>query len=300
MKAIGNELQIEQETSMRFLDCPCCGSKRLRIFYKNSSPHEITTDKEFFFGSNKFIKDVHQCTDCGFGFQNSIEKDYEQHYLTFDSASPKQYQYLKIDYFQRLKNSITERVSEFHPSSILDLGAGDGTWIDQWESSIEKFATESSVSSIKTLSEKDVKVLGEKDWKTNKYSVISTLDFLEHVEDPFSLIKACYESLEEGGYLIVSVPSMDKILSRIFRTKYYLYCPMHLSYFTKSSLLLLLMKFFDPKQIQIYNAPSHKFSLKMALRWLALNTHLPESLDFIFPIGYSASLVGLCYKKPQQ
>ena len=180
--------------------------------------------------------------------------------------------------------------------SIVDIGAGDGTWLDQWSEVPERSASEASEKSLSILGKKDIRIVGVDEWQGEQFSMLSMLDFLEHVEDPLVALREVYSSIEDGGYLIVSVPKMDKIISRILREKYYLYCPMHVSYFTTNSLFSILSKFFQNDQISVFDAPSHRFSIKMAARWLHCDNLIPKWADFVCPIGYSANLVAVCKK----
>lgn len=49
---------------------------------------------------------------------------------------------------------------------------------------------------------------------SNTYDAIYLVEILEHVESPFSVIRAAYDRLKDGGILIISTPNIESDFSR--------------------------------------------------------------------------------------
>lgn len=111
-------------------------------------------------------------------------------------------------------------------NSLLDMGCGDGelllrlkdkyqeVWgVDVAKPRIEriqrKFGNESDIHvRVEDVNEQ----LGFKD---GSFDTITVVAVLEHIFDPFHLIKECYRLLVKGGTLIVEVPNIGWLLNRI-------------------------------------------------------------------------------------
>lgn len=65
-------------------------------------------------------------------------------------------------------------------------------------------------------------------------------DVLEHLEDPGSAVAKLVELLEPGGALYLTVPDAGSLLARSMGRRWWSVLPMHLQYFTRTSMLLLL------------------------------------------------------------
>lgn len=74
-----------------------------------------------------------------------------------------------------------------------------------------------------------------------RFAYIALHHALEHVKQPQDVLRRCYELLEDGGLLSVSVPNIDSLEARLFRTRWRgLDIPRHLVHFSRSTLAQLV------------------------------------------------------------
>jgi SAM-dependent methyltransferase len=73
------------------------------------------------------------------------------------------------------------------------------------------------------------------------FDLLVLLHVLEHVLDPFQYLRKLRELLRPNGGLIIQVPNVQSLQSRIFGSRWYgLDCPRHICNFSLYSLLFLL------------------------------------------------------------
>src|SRR5690606_17625621 len=70
--------------------------------------------------------------------------------------------------------------------------------------------------------------------------VVTCCDVLEHLEDPSAAARRIAELLEPGGLLFATVPDAGSLLARALGRRWWSVLPMHVQYFTRSSLVALL------------------------------------------------------------
>jgi 2-polyprenyl-3-methyl-5-hydroxy-6-metoxy-1,4-benzoquinol methylase len=80
-----------------------------------------------------------------------------------------------------------------------------------------------------------------------KYDLVNCGDVLEHLENPWQMLKRIYHLLNDGGYLILSIPNAghwtvvkDLLNGRFEYLPFGLLCISHLRWFTESSILQAL------------------------------------------------------------
>jgi SAM-dependent methyltransferase len=69
--------------------------------------------------------------------------------------------------------------------------------------------------------------------------VLTLWDVLEHVADPVAFLETCRELVRPGGIVVANVPDLDSLPARLFRGRWPLMLPEHLSYFNRRSLRVL-------------------------------------------------------------
>jgi len=76
------------------------------------------------------------------------------------------------------------------------------------------------------------------------YDMIVGIEVLEHVISPRIFLKKCFDVLRGNGLIHIEVPNYDDVLLRAYKNSSYqefYYHKAHIHYFTKDSLLLLLL-----------------------------------------------------------
>jgi hypothetical protein len=244
------------------------------------------------YGNKKYIDALVKCQNCKFIFQDPIIKDGSN----YERASISKYLALskyRKQYFNQVKNIITEKYLLNNPKSILDLGAGSGEWLENWVD-LELHATEINPELIKILTAKNVHTYKTLSAVNKKMDIISAFDFLEHVNDPNNLLKIIVEKSNDKTLFVFGVPNMGNLPAKIFRTRYYLYCPMHYSYFNELSLRLILEKYLD--NVYVLKAPRMKSDINGVLKWITKDKLRIKS-KLSIPMGYSASLIAFGFAK---
>ncbi|MFZ5452293.1 MAG: class I SAM-dependent methyltransferase [Thermodesulfobacteriota bacterium] len=283
---------------LRFKNCPCCANTDFLTYYRNKNPVEIKNWRHFFFGNARYIPNIYACRNCGFKFINELPGDYERFYQLQDLAEYRQTNSFRADYFEEIKDWVEETgLLNLSPSAkILDLGCGDGVWLGLWRHRASLYGTEISAELKEVLAGNDIILVDYPTLGTGPYDLISMFDFLEHVEDPLIQLRVAYSRLRPGGLMVIGVPDLGKLLARICMVYYYLYSPMHFSYFSKKSLRYLVESVFGPGEITIRPAPKMHADLSRALTWLRFPQFLPKRFSQKIRVGYSASLLCLAQK----
>jgi protoporphyrinogen oxidase/SAM-dependent methyltransferase len=76
----------------------------------------------------------------------------------------------------------------------------------------------------------------------SSFDAIVATDVLEHLADPAAVVERVAELLVPGGVLYVAVPDAGSRLARAMGRRWWAVLPMHLQYFTRSSMRLLLAR----------------------------------------------------------
>lgn len=279
----------------RFKHCPCCNSQEWCVIWDNPLEHTIRDWKDFMYGGRQFIKQIIHCNNCGY---RSITwpTQGDEFYTDADRSDYTSLTSARKRYFLEMKKSLYHFSENFNRiSSMMDLGAGDGDWLSTWPEVPLRYATEKQPKMIEKMNARGIFTSPSLEACANiEFDLISAFDFLEHVEDPKKLLQSVYERLAVGGSVVIGVPNMGKWLARLLGTRYYLYCPMHYSYFTEKSLRCLLGQFFS--QVEIFKSPAMHTNLNGVAKWL-----FPQLQNSLFdkiwlPLGYSASLIAISQK----
>lgn len=270
--------------------CPCCESAKIYVWWKNSKYKSPKNAEHFMYGGSKFISQLKKCLQCGFIFQDPIVDSQ----TFYEEINP--HIYLKMNkfrkkYFEKLKKKIENHLNINEASSLLDLGAGSGEWLDCFSGDM-KFASEININLIEILGKKKIKVIENlKDTKLQSFSgtlYISAFDYLEHVVDIREFLSQIQKIFLGDTYLVIGVPDMGKLLSRILRRRYYLYTPMHYSYFTKKSLNSLVSQYVENPRF--FKSPGMTTDLSGIGKWFRVR--IPDPLGSLtMPIPYRASLI---------
>jgi SAM-dependent methyltransferase len=253
----------------------------------------VTNWREFMFGGRSFIARIVGCRDCGFAFIDP----YVDGTPFYTSAELDEYLSLTVQrrrFFAEVKK-LTERqgvVLAGRPR-ILDVAAGGGDWLLQWPSESQRCATELHPRLVAHLQSEGVEVKSAPDEFEGDFDLISAFDFLEHLPDPRAWLASTWSRLRPGGYLILGVPDLGKRVARMLGTRYYLYCPMHYSYFNRGSLERLIAGVLASGAF-IQPSPKMYGSLGAAIKWLSGGRVGSSILQAVrLPVGYSASLVAV-------
>ena len=113
--------------------------------------------------------------------------------------------------------------------------------------------------------------------KENLFDVIIMCDVIEHLDNPFEIIKKIEKNLKPDGIFIFSTMNMDSLVPKIMRGKYFWIMPQHKFYFTNSTLRYFLKKI----NMDIFKIKSDARLVSMEYLLFKLCVFLPK-INFIF------------------
>jgi SAM-dependent methyltransferase len=184
--------------------------------------------------------DVLRCNSCGLGQTSPVPTNLEEHYReayyggrhTFTAA-----------YCASRRVRMVERATSGIPSSLLDIGCGDGSFLLTAArrgyrivgTEIGAAARQARASGIDVRSSlDDVKDVAP-------FAVITMWHTLEHFTSPRAVLADVSSLLDDRGVLIVAVPNAQGLQARIFgRHWFHLDVPRHVYHFGHQSLSILL------------------------------------------------------------
>ena len=111
-----------------------------------------------------------------------------------------------------------------------------------------------------------------------RFGWVTIFHVLEHVSDPATFVKQCFELVEPGGRLLVEVPNLaDELLDQSPGYRAFYWQRAHLSYFDAPHLSLVLRRarvgHFQVRGVQ-------RYGLRNLLHWLDAGRPQVESPDF--------------------
>ena len=92
--------------------------------------------------------------------------------------------------------------------------------------------------------------LDDLDLPADSFDAVVCCDVLEHLADPGAALERFSKILRDGGVLYVTVPDAGSRLARVMGRRWWSVLPMHLQYFTRSSMRQLLTRHgFDVRSV---------------------------------------------------
>jgi 2-polyprenyl-3-methyl-5-hydroxy-6-metoxy-1,4-benzoquinol methylase len=187
---------------MNNISCPICGGKSLRTY--DVIAHDYINE----------VVSIAECFECEMAWQHPLKRTYKESasYFTkkydqkengtyFDPEMRRQIATLQMDYIRQLRPE---------GGNILDVGAGDGTFLDVVASSgwkgigIEPAEIQKEIK--EELTRKGITLIqgSHEDLPADmKFDVITLWDVIEHVDKPFDLLKTMYGKLNKGGMIVL-------------------------------------------------------------------------------------------------
>jgi 2-polyprenyl-3-methyl-5-hydroxy-6-metoxy-1,4-benzoquinol methylase len=135
-------------------------------------------------------------------------------------------------------------------SRVLDVGCGSGQFLAllRDRTNCKAYGLDLSENAVKTASEVhglDVfqGTISDAPYEHGFFDVITAWSYIEHVNDPFSVLQKICTLLKPQGYLLLKTPNASSFNARVFKEKWYhLDCPRHLFLFSPKTLTAMLNK----------------------------------------------------------
>jgi 2-polyprenyl-3-methyl-5-hydroxy-6-metoxy-1,4-benzoquinol methylase len=131
------------------------------------------------------------------------------------------------------------------PGGILDIGCWTGSFLDAaaqrgWSAvGIEPSQWAAARARTRGLSVR-CGTLDEVNFDGERFRAVVACDVLEHLLDPCAAVRSISALLEPGGVLYVTVPNAGSAVARLLGKRWWSVLPMHVQYFTRSSMRELL------------------------------------------------------------
>ncbi len=213
----------------------------------NSSNLELFTIREKFplyiwpLPRNKStrLEDIHLylCVDCGYmQLQNMDDNTISDIYgdKAYNIESPEQNK-------NRYKILTADDNNKFENTSTLEIGGGRNTFVGMLPDSSKKWVADFNIDEgVKNLV--DGSYIGDfiaMEIEQSKFDYVFMYHTLEHFNDPSAALKKSKSILKSSGKLIIEVPNFEyEVKTRPYYTVFH----MHISLFTKISLLSMLRR----------------------------------------------------------
>lgn len=181
------------------------------------------------------------CEACGFRFTTPLPKDaaYAEQGVGQNYAHYVKSREMKKEHFRRKFDHLGERLPR---GRLLDVGCAAGFLLEvarergfevegvEINPAFAHFTAPELNGKIRYQSSKAVRF-------DRPFEVITLFDVLEHSPHPREELLRCREWLAPGGVLVLQLPCVDSLSSRVMGRRWFHYAaPSHLSYFTHRTL----------------------------------------------------------------
>lgn len=231
--------------------CPICGSRSgTRRFAMPVEGTEGGVDADRFrpsdLGFGQPPGDVLWCGHCRHGYAADVPTDDVLSSAYADAADPVS---LREETGQVTTGERTLELAErwVAPGALLDVGCWTGSLL---VSGRRRGWTVSGVEPSRWASARarargvDVVTADFEDdvTPTGPFRLLTMCDVLEHLADPGRALDRAADLLEPDGALLLTVPDAGSTLARVLGRRWWSVLPMHVQYFTRSSMEALLQR----------------------------------------------------------
>lgn len=192
--------------------------------------------------------DLSRCENCTHVFANPCPSQEVIQSLYEDVEDPAYQEEAR----GRSKNfkRILQTLNELHPErgTFFDVGAATGIMMDLsrkqgWQvDGIEPSAWAIAVARERYDLQIRQGIFNGGTLPMEHYTVVTMVDFIEHISHPLDAIINARNILSPDGTLCLVTPDIDSLAAKIFRKRWWHYRPGHLGYFSKRSLAFLLQR----------------------------------------------------------
>jgi len=233
-KEVSNFFDNLSNDDFEEVSCLLCGkAKRLKLFQKKTLH-------------------VYRC-ECGHVYSGYQPTQEALDLFYTKSNAMTQWSELKKTDFENLRQrnkyqKIVDFIKANDVSSVLDIGCGNGFFLNMLPNDITRIGTDQNKVAVKVAQAQGLtaydfsiseilNVLQEND---HKYDCITLFGVLEHLKDPSWLLNKLKKHVNK--YLIAIVPNVDSAIVRQTWAKCFTFCPQHLHYFSLDTMWELFKK----------------------------------------------------------
>ena len=273
---MNNILQLDET----IFSCPVCGSEDF---------------------CNVFKPDVCKCEKCGTHFRNPRPQENVIIKL-YDKGETFHLWQKKLKIRSHLWKKRSDLIKQYKSKgSILDIGTGDGFFIQFVKDQFEVDATEISKAGVSYASSRGHLVhhgtIFDKEFDDKSYDVITMWHVLEHLPDPGKILRKVRNLLKNDGVLFIAVPNeFLRLNSPLAAIRLLSAFPehrfdkeIHLIHFTPRSFSETLDKIFGFHVIELLADDVHVYHRLLYFPWFYINSiaaklfhfHLDKAMVFV-------------------
>jgi len=267
------------KTQLEYTKCDFCGENKTNLF--REAVYEDTRERF------KMVR----CDNCGLVYLNPrpardiIGRYYpvDSYYSYQDFSDKKRFNYrewlkkISLEGYYSSKNIFKKLISHLlvrnfmivlpkeKKGRLLDIGCGSGEFLNQMKIfGWEVWGVEISREAADTGNKRGLNIfcgeLGGADFPDNFFDVVVLSQSLEHVYSPGSYLGEIHRILKPEGKLIIGVPNIECVESKIFKENWHgLDVPRHLYFFT----VVTLKSYLEKYGFEVEKILSKKFSLPL-------------------------------------
>jgi len=220
--------------------CPLCGDERSRVFTEsNVDPEQLN---ESSFSSRKLPEYMHsrmvECSGCGLLYANPALRPeilagaYKD--ATFDSQRESQFA------ASTYRDFLERYLSEEYRRSALDIGAGDGAFLEQllelgFHQVLGIEPSDAPIAAAKPEIRKHIRrgLFRTGEFAKESFDLITCFQVMEHVPNPVEIVTEAFTLLRPGGMSFMVVHNCRALSARMLGTKSPIFDIEHLQLFSK-------------------------------------------------------------------
>jgi 2-polyprenyl-3-methyl-5-hydroxy-6-metoxy-1,4-benzoquinol methylase len=228
--------------------CPVCASADLVPFKKRTFDIRTLSEENIKITDSDYGKiwDLDRCRNCTHVFANPSPSSVfiESLYTKTEDPEYEEESGGRGKNFRRILRSLGNIHSQ--RGTLLDVGAATGILMSlAREKGWDTEGIEPSSWAVRVAKDKYGLTLLEGSLETvplksQAYTAITLVDFIEHIPHPKEALIKLHEALKPGGTVCLVTPDLHSFAARAMGKVWWHFRPGHLSYFTKKSLLFLL------------------------------------------------------------
>jgi SAM-dependent methyltransferase len=223
------------------INCPVCESSSYNVHFPDELGAQVALVDYDFKPETQKIYQIVRCNGCGFIYTNPVPDLRPAYTDTVDQV------YLSTAEQRRrtAAHDVTRLLAKKKSGRVLDVGCSIGLFLDAAaDAGYETEGIELSQWARAEASRRHTvydKPLAELKWK-ERFDIITLWGVIEHLSYPAREMQLVFEALKPGGYVFIYTGDVGSSVARIMGRRWYWFMGMHLMYFSRSTLSLLLKK----------------------------------------------------------
>lgn len=235
--------------------CPICNTNNNTELFAAST---FDQDKlnSFSFSSRKTPEDMHlelrSCRECSLIYASKVPDTNSLHVLYKNASFDRSIEstYAARTYIKLFKKYVLSQFdSDVSKLSLLDIGAGDGAFLEEvFKLGVGKICgLEPSEAPLNIASplikEKIIQdSFHPSQFPDNSFDIITCFQTIEHLSDPLLVSKTVYSALKPGGLLFIICHNTTSVSAKVLKMKSPIFDIEHLQLFCPTSAKNLLKK----------------------------------------------------------